>query len=113
MIKSDYIHKIEEFAGRNVIVIEDLDLGGKSVTNNIENVVREIEVMEKVNASDYMIVYKDSEELFDAWDKRKEQFIPLRKSHWKGAVIKYIQLQLEQSIIRKPVINSLVNGYQI
>lgn len=94
MSKSDYIHKIENFGGRNVIVIEDLDLGGKSVTNNIEQVVMEIEIMEKVDATDYMIVYKDSDGVYDGYDFINEQIIALREDHWKGAVRKYIEHQL-------------------
>jgi len=94
MQKSDYIHRIENFSGRQIIIIEDLNLGGMSVTNNIENVVREIEIMEKIKASEFMIIYKDSEGVYDGFDYAKEQFIPLQEDHWKGAVSKYIKKQL-------------------
>ncbi len=98
-MKSDYIHKIENFSGRDVLVIEDLDLGGKSVTNNMEEVLDEIEVMEKINTKAFMIVYRDSDGVFDGFDACSSRFIPLRQDHWKEAVKRYIERQVSSAIV--------------
>ncbi|WP_440617644.1 hypothetical protein [Cysteiniphilum sp. 6C5] len=59
----------------DALVIIDLNRGGKSVTNNIENVVTEIsyEIPELFTLD---IVYRDSEKLFDGiWVDKQNQFV--------------------------------------
>ncbi len=98
MARADYIHKIIQCAGRNVIVIEDLDLGSTSVTNDIENVVNEIAKMEKIDPADHMIVYKDSDGTWDGWNHPNGQFIPLGEDSYQDAVHKYILKQLSSTM---------------
>ena len=93
---SDFTHSLETYSGREVIVIEDLNLGNKSVTNNIENVVDIVSKLEHVNPANYMIVYRDSEGKWDGWDHKEQQFVFLNEDNWKDTVSKYIQLQLSQ-----------------
>ena len=50
MARADYTCITTTCAGRNVIVIEDLDLGNTSVTNDIETVIEEIAAVEKVGS---------------------------------------------------------------
>lgn len=95
MSKADYTHKLKSVSGRNILVIEDLNLGNKSVTNSIEEVIRDIEVMEHISARDYMIVYRDSEGNWNGWDVIKEEFIHLQEDSWYNAVQKYIQHQIK------------------
>jgi hypothetical protein len=69
--KSNYTWKVTE----DVLHIEDLNLGGKTVTNDIENVIDEIyrTIGEKIK--DYKIIYRDSEEMWDgvtpSWGVKK------------------------------------------
>jgi hypothetical protein len=59
--KSDYVWKTQE----DILIIEDLNLGRMSVTNNAEGVINEI--YEKLGPSihNYHIIYKDSEGIWD------------------------------------------------
>ncbi|HXS55775.1 MAG TPA: hypothetical protein VN726_06600 [Hanamia sp.] len=96
MNRSDYTYSIENFSGSNVIVIEELNLGNTSVTNNIENVLNEICRIEKLFIHSYMIVYKDSEGVWDGYNYQKEIFLALNESTWQDAVSKYAQIQLNK-----------------
>jgi len=92
--KADYTYEIREYSGRNIIAIEDLDLGNISVTNDIENVIRDIQDFEKINAKQYLILYKDSTGSWDGYDPKGKNFIPLTEDTCEDAVNKYINLQL-------------------
>lgn len=92
MARADFTHEITEFNGFPVIKIEDLNLGNMSVTNDIENVVRDIETMEKIDASKHIIVYKDSDEMWDGWDAINSSYVPLQKMSYSEAIARYIQL---------------------
>lgn len=98
MSRSDYIHKIEHFLNRDVIVIEDLYLGRMSVTNNIEVVIAEIEIMEHTDATKQIVVYKDCSDTWDGYDYLKEQFVILNEDTWEAAVTKYIKILIARQI---------------
>ncbi len=92
MSQADFIHSIEQYRNQvPVLVIEDINLGNKSVTNDIENVVSDIAKMEKINPADYLIVFKDNEPKWDMWDHSKQQFILLQEDTWYFAIGKYLQ----------------------
>lgn len=59
--KSNYRHQID---GR-ILFIEDLDHGGKSVTDNIENVLAEISEQLGTSISNFDVIYRDSENKID------------------------------------------------
>lgn len=92
MARADFTHEITSYNGFPVLKIEDLDLGNMSVTNNIEEVVRDVEVMEKIDAKNYVIIYKDSDDMWDGWDAVKQSYVPLQKTNYTAAVERYIQL---------------------
>lgn len=94
---ADYTYEIQEHSGRNVIVIEDLDLGNKSVTNDIENVLRDVQDFEKIDAKQYMVVYLDSMGHWDGYDYKSKSFIALTEDSWEHAVSKFVQLQLDHA----------------
>ncbi|MFT3679819.1 MAG: hypothetical protein QM791_06130 [Ferruginibacter sp.] len=98
MSKADYTHSIEKFQGFNAIVIEDLDLGNKSVTNDIENVVEDIAVMEKIKPAEHVILYNDSQGWWDGWDQFNKRFIALNATSWKNAVIRLRDKMLEKNM---------------
>ena len=58
--RADYTYTVEG----GVIVIVDLDLGGKSVTNDIDNVLDEIQA-ELGYLSGYSVIYRDSSGRWD------------------------------------------------
>lgn len=94
MSNSDYTYTITNFRGPGVIVIQDLNRGNKSVTNNIENVVDEICIKELIEyPEDYIIVFKDSTALWDIYDYKKELFTIVSEASWKEGVSKYLELQ--------------------
>lgn len=97
-MRANYNYKLREFAGRNVLVIEDENIGGMSVTNCIEEVVTDICTAEKIDPNSYMIVYKDSNDNWDGWNHRKKQFLHLGGETWPHAVETYINRQLVSSI---------------
>ena len=97
--RSDYNHMVTQFAGRDVILIEDLNNGGMSVTNDIENVVADISLKEKIEPSRYLIVYKDSEGMWDGWDHKGQDFIPIQVTDKWQAVSRLIKIQIGQSTI--------------
>lgn len=99
MTKSNYNYSIEDYAGRNVIVIEDLNLGNMSVTNDIDNVIEEICQKEDIQPKLFMVVYKDSEGFFDGWDTKRYTFIYLACKTWESAVSKYVDLQITKEKI--------------
>lgn len=96
MNHSDYTYQIENYAGRNIIVVEDLNLGNTSVTNNIENILNEICRIEKIFIHSYMVIYKDSEGVWGGYEHKDERFISLNEVSWQDAVSKYAQIQLNK-----------------
>lgn len=98
MTRADYTHSIETHQGRSVIIIEDLNLGNKSVTNDIENVVKDIAVMEKIDPLQHIIVYKDSMGTWDGFDPLRECIVHLGEDKWRHAAGKYIRMQTEKTM---------------
>ena len=66
----------------NVIAITDLDLGNKSVTNDIENVLRKIEYWHQGPIKGYRIMYRDSLSIWDGvqWDGQRLSFFALQET---------------------------------
>jgi hypothetical protein len=56
----------------DVIAIVDLDLGNRSVTNDIENVLRKIEYYHQGPITAFKIMYRDSEGVWDGSRKGLE-----------------------------------------
>lgn len=76
--KADYSHALAELNGRPIIVIQDLDRGNKSVTNDINNVVEEIAQKERINPVDHYIIYRDSDREWNGYNFSTGQFLPLK-----------------------------------
>jgi len=96
MKRADYIHSLEKYRNRiDCIVIEDLNLGSVSVTNDIENVINDISAIEKVNAQQYLVVYKDSTGLWDGYNTISNEFVGLAEDTWWDAVALWIARKTE------------------
>lgn len=63
--RSDFDFHLRTVDGRNIIVIEDLDAGGMSVTNNIEVIVAEAAGQLGADPDTALIVYRDSNGTYD------------------------------------------------
>ena len=63
----------------NVISIVDLNLGNRSVTNDVENVLRKIEYYHQGSIAGFDIMYRDSDGMWAGirWDGRHASFFPL------------------------------------
>jgi hypothetical protein len=66
----------------DVIAVVDLDPGNRSVTNNIENVLRKIEYYHQGPITAFKIMYRDSEGVWDGihWDGKRASFFALRET---------------------------------
>ena len=65
----------------NVISIVDLNLGNRSLTNDIESVLRKIEHYHQGSIVGFNIMYRDSEGVWDGihWDGEHASFFSLRE----------------------------------
>jgi hypothetical protein len=66
----------------NVISIVDLDQGNRSVTNDVEKVLRKIEYYHQGSIAGFRIMYRDSMGFWDGiqWDGQHALFFPLRET---------------------------------
>jgi len=90
-VRADYEYSINRVKKRLAIV--DLNLGRMSVTNCIEDVVDEIAQNENINHSNYMIIYRDSENIWDGWIHDKYDFVGLDKKTSREAFEKFEKLK--------------------
>lgn len=79
MSKSDYDWDVVRYKDKDFLSIIDLNRGRMSVTNNIENVVIEIEkeLKQSNKVLPKFIIYRDSDNFWDGWDNNEESFIAL------------------------------------
>ena len=96
---SDYTYHIQSSGTRPVIVIEDLNLGRMSVTNNIEAVVKAVCDAAALTPADAEIIYRDSEGTYDGvWEYDGQlHFYSLAKSRRIKDEIEAVSLALEWS----------------
>lgn len=92
--KSNFICKIIAYNGKKVIVIEDLlcDFSDTNspymtVTNNIENVLKEIQVNNKIDLKEHIVIYKDSQGIYDGWNTNLDCFYTLKQALSEGEAL--------------------------
>ncbi len=90
---SDYKYQFRKVKKVPFIMIEDEDKGGRSVTNDIHNVVLAIAKKEKVDPMKFTIIYKDSMGNWDMYHLKSRQILPLQEKHWLKAAVKIIGTQ--------------------
>lgn len=97
MARASYQYEVllDEVTRKRTLLIVDTGTTGKSLTNDIENVVEEICLIEELNSPLVDVIYKDSDGIWDAYDTKTRQFIPLRSGNSKNAIAQY-QLIKEQ-----------------
>lgn len=91
--KSDYSYTKVKKDGILVIAIVDLDLGGTSVTNDIENVVDAICDKEKISPDNAAFIYMDTLKTWDGWNPKTGWFIALSTKDKKHAINKIIKFK--------------------
>lgn len=80
--------------GRDIISITDLNKGNMSVTNDIENVVKDIFDNLQTFPNNCLIIYRDSRGVWDGYDHKSRQFVPLHELTPVAAIKKYVIKQL-------------------
>lgn len=89
-VKADYRWGIKN----DVLWIVDLNRGGMSVTNCVEDVVGEIyyvisqpeSILEPEKVKRMRIIYQDSEGMWDGWDNKRQEFIHIQASSLDSAI---------------------------
>lgn len=82
MKRSDYTYEIKG----DIIVITDLNLGRKSVTNDIENILDDLTHQKDINdalkskCSGFEIQYYDSEGVLTGYNPVTEEFYPVTQN---------------------------------
>jgi|LauGreDrversion4_2_1035121.scaffolds.fasta_scaffold35400_3 hypothetical protein len=107
MVKSAYTYEtIDNF----IIIIYDLDQGGMSVTNDLENIITKLK-NELQNINDYILIYRDSNGTFDgiALNKKSEfsHFYGLGKSD-KSQAITAAAIKSHKSTLHKNLVTGKV-----
>lgn len=87
-LKSDYTYIFKDVENLKCLAIKDLNLGGTSVTNNIENIIKKISKIEKKDFSHFLVVYRDSDETWDGFNQKDSSFILLQEKDTGAAVAK-------------------------
>lgn len=91
MAKAKYTHQTDKAGDIDLLIIEDLNTGAMSVTNDIENVVDEIAISDGLNVKNHLIVYKDTDGIWDGWDHVTQSFVPLQTRNLSDAITKFVQ----------------------
>ncbi len=94
--KADYTYELTFSSILKWLLIVDLNLGNVSVTNAIEQVVDEIAENEQINVDGFIILYCDSDGVWDGWDPRNQTFYHVGGESPADAMEKYMN-----QIVRK------------
>lgn len=86
--RSDIEYGVGNVFGKDVLWILDLDLGGKSVTNNIEILANKLCFMMRLDPKECLIVYQDTERHWDGWDAKEGRYVHLHEKQLTRAVVK-------------------------
>lgn len=89
MVKAEYNYALKKIINTQLILIQDKNQGSMSVTNDIENVISEICKNRKIDCKEAIVLYKDTEDVWDGFDCKTNQFIPLNGETWQEALEKY------------------------
>jgi hypothetical protein len=87
--QADFTYKITP----TTIAITDTGKGSRSVTNDIEAVLRKIEYWHQGSIAAFKIIYRDEEGVWDGvrWDGRTAAFFAIRETDEEKAMEKLLQ----------------------
>lgn len=86
-----YTYKIKKYGPYKIMAIEEMDRG-ISLSNDIENVVRDIASELGISPGDYLIVFKDTQGVWDAWGYESQSLHLLKAKNYTEAIRVYIDL---------------------
>ena len=66
-----------------------------SVTQDIDRVVEQIEIHHQLHAENFVVVYCDTEGVWDGWNARTQKFVLLNCQDWPAAVSKYVAQEFQ------------------
>lgn len=89
--QSDFDYGIADICGKTLLWITDLDFGGKSITNNIENIVLYLTTKLLLNPADCLVIYRDSDGIWDGWEPTLKHFISLNQPTIELAIIQLME----------------------
>lgn len=92
--KSDFTYYFHIIREKRFLIIIDGNLGRMSVTNNIENIVAWVfkaNHIAKEDQNDLYIIYCDSDGMWDGFNWKTQEFVPLQKKFPVTAGILYLQ----------------------
>jgi len=90
MMKAKYKYNLRKVKKHPFIMIEGSNSGGRTVTNDIVNVIKDIAKKKNLNPCKFTIIYKDTEGIWDGFDFATKSFFPIREAHWLKASIKFL-----------------------
>lgn len=94
MTRSNYTYGIADGTDEKILWIVDSNLGNMSVTNDMENVLAEIEKKTQLPLEDYKIIYRDSMNTWDGVEYKfgNVDFVFLNASTLQEAIEKITQI---------------------
>lgn len=75
--RANFQYRLGDLEGKKTLLIWDQNVGNRSVTNDIENVVADIATHQDIDPAEYLIIYRDSEARWDGWDAVTGEFFPI------------------------------------
>lgn len=93
MTKANYNYAIKRIINTDYVLIEDRNIGGMSVTNDIENVISDICTCRGLDPNTTVFLYRDSDGVWDGFDWLSKRFIHLGAMNHQQAVEMYRPVQ--------------------
>lgn len=93
--RSSFTFNLTERSGIKFIVIVDNNVG-VSVTNNIENIIQYISEEENIDISEFVIIYKDSEGVWDGFNPITQDFIVISAESEEDAIENFTSNRVNQ-----------------
>jgi hypothetical protein len=98
MARSDYLCRFREKHDYKFVLIEDLNMGRMSVTNDIENVILEVCQSQDIKPEETVFLYQDSEGIWDGFDWKTKSFFYVGATSLEGAIEKFNDLQRKNRV---------------
>lgn len=79
MSRCSYTYTVRTANDVSVLCLEDKGVG-MSLTNGMEDVIEELQISFKKEGKPFpsLVIYKDTDGMWDGWDIKKEEFIMLQ-----------------------------------
>lgn len=79
--RADFLYQLYTLNTQTFVLIWEVDMGNRSVTNDMENVVDDIINASGIIGGDCLFVYRDSLGRWDGWEYETGEFYPIEK-YW-------------------------------